>query len=88
LISDRKIYLEVKFEVYGKVFEWKPCLNWSAEEGECDERIMCWFADCYDKAYADYQAAQFMADTERCQQAEEAAEREQLARLRKKYPDA
>ena len=87
-MSDSRFHLKVTFEVYGKEFKWEPSLNWSAEPGECDERIAQWFADCYDTAYAEFQTKQFEADTERRQKEEEAAEREQLARLRKKYPDA
>jgi hypothetical protein len=87
-MSDSRFHLKVTFEVYGREFKWAPSLNWSAAPGECDERISRWFADSYGTAYAEFQTKQFEADTERRQRAEEAAEREQLARLRKKYPDA
>ena len=86
-MSDSRFHLKVTFNVYGREFNWAPSLNWSAGTGECDERIARWFADNYDTAHAEFQAAQFMADMDRRQQAEEAAEREQLASLRKKYPD-
>ena len=76
------------FEVYGREFKWEPSLNWSAEPGECDERISRWFADSYSAAYEEFQDALYKADAERRNKAAEAAEREQLARLRKKYPDA
>lgn len=87
-MSDSRFHLKVTFEVYGQEFKWEASLNWSAGLGECDERIAQWFADSYDTAYTKFQTAHFMAEAERRQQTEEAAEREQLARLRKKYPDA
>lgn len=87
-MSDSRFHLKLTFEVYGREFRWAPSLNWSAGPGECDERIARWFADSYDKAYAEFQAAQFMADCERRKKAEEAEERAHLARLLKKYQNA
>lgn len=87
-MSDSRFHLKGEFEVYGKKFKLDQSLNWSADPGQCDERISQWFATCYEEAYAKYQAAQYEADAERRKAAEEDAEREQLARLRKKYPDA
>lgn len=87
-MSDSRFHLKGKFEVYGKRFEMDQSLNWSAEPGQCDERISQWFATCYEEAYSEFQARNYRAEAKQRKKDEEAAEREQLARLRKKYPDA
>lgn len=87
-MSDSRFHLKVTFEVYGKEFKWKPSLNWSSGPDECDERISKWFADRYREAYAEFQEAHYETDLERRKEAGEEAEREQLARLRNKYPYA
>ena len=87
-MSDSRFHLKGEFEVYGKRFKLDQSFNWSADPGQCDERISQWFATCYEEAYSEFQEHNFRADAERRKKAEEAEEREQLARLRKKYPDA
>jgi hypothetical protein len=85
-MSDSRFHLNVTFEVYGREFKWYTSLNWTASPGECDERIINWFVDNYDNAYDDFQAALLIEKTESHKRTEELAEREQLARLLKKYP--
>jgi hypothetical protein len=87
-MSDSRFHLKVTFEVYGREFKWEPSLNWSAAPGECDERIARWFADNYAQAYDEFQEHNYRAQADQRKKAEKAAELEQLARLRKKYPDA
>lgn len=84
-MSDSRFHLKVVFEVYGKEFEWDSSLNWSAEPGECDERISGWFSSCYENAYAEFQDFCYRADAENRKKAEELAERAELARLSAKY---
>lgn len=83
-MSDSRFHLEVKFEVYGKKFAWKPSLNWSAEPGECDERISRWFAECHETAYSEFAAHQFEHQLA-SEKAREEEERATLARLKAKY---
>jgi adenine C2-methylase RlmN of 23S rRNA A2503 and tRNA A37 len=87
-MSSNRFHLKGEFEVYGKKFKLDQSLNWSADSGQCDERISQWFATCYEEAYSEFQAFNYIADTERSKIVEEAKEREQLILLRKKYPDA
>jgi hypothetical protein len=84
-MSDSRFYLKATFEVYGKVFSCDTSLNWSGADEECDERIASWFVDCYNKAYAEFQWNQSEIKAEMQNKAEELAEREQLAKLLKKY---
>jgi hypothetical protein len=87
-MSDSRFHLKGEFEVYGKRFKLDQSLNWSADPGQCDGRISQWFAACYGEAYSEFQEHNCRADAELRKKVEEAEEREQLARLRNKYPDA
>lgn len=87
-MSDSRFHLKVTFEIYGQEFTWQPSLNWSASPGECDERIVAWFVESHDKAYADFCEYNQQQDAARRAAAVEAEERAQLAALLKKYPDA
>ena len=87
-MSDKRFHLTVTFEVYGKQFNWAPDLNWSAEPCECDARISNWFADCYELAYDEFHTAKYEAEADQRMKDNETSEREQLSRLRAKYPDA
>lgn len=84
-MSDSRFHLKVKFEVYGKTFEWSPSLNWCAEPGACDGRISDWFASRYNEAYSDFQESIVQSNFEREQQELEKRERAELARLQAKY---
>ena len=87
-MSDSRFHLKGEFEVYGKTFKLDQSLNWSAEPGQCDERISGWFASCYEVAYTEFQEHNYLVLAAQRKMIEEADEREQLARLRRKYPDA
>jgi hypothetical protein len=58
-MGDSRFHLKVTFEVYGKEFTWAPSLNWTAEPGECDNRISSWFADCYENALSEFQLKKY-----------------------------
>jgi hypothetical protein len=81
---DSRFHLKAKFTIYGKTFEWEPSLNWHADPGECDRRIVEWFVNCHAEASAEDEEKRI----ERERAETEERERAQLKRLREKYPDA
>lgn len=84
-MSDSRFHLEVKFQIYGKTYEWKPSLNWSDNGDGIDQRIVDWFRDSHNKAYYEYQASNMAAE---CQYAARKAaedERKEYERLKAKF---
>lgn len=56
-MSDHRFSLDAKLTIYGQSFEWHPWLNWNPNGDQAvDQRIIDWFADCYAKARAKWDA--------------------------------
>ncbi len=87
-MSDSRFHMSTVFRIYGQRFAIDQSLNWSAEAGQCDERISQWFASCHDVALMEFVKQQTAIEVVRKAKEEEATERAELARLREKYPDA
>lgn len=85
---DSRFHLKAAFEIYGREFKADMSLNWSADEGQIDERVTEWFLQCHKIALNEWQAKNCDAQMER--EATELKEREvsELRRLREKYPAA
>ena len=84
-MSDSRFNLEVKFQIYGKTYEWKPSLNWSDNGDGIDHRIVDWFRDSHDAAYSDFLKAtrKYLAAEEK--RKTEEAERKEYERLKAKF---
>ncbi len=81
---DSRFKIKVTFSIYGREYPWEASLNWFAPDGGVDDRIVEFFRDSYEDA-----KLAFDRDTDlRLDEAKEAQERAQLARLKSKYPDA
>ena len=88
-IMDSRFHLKVEFGIYGAEYKWDCSLNWSAEyPGTIDRRIIEWFLECHDTAYAKWQAENDKHDAWQRKKETESRELEELKRLRDKYPDA
>ena len=83
---DSRFYLTVKFSIYGKDYEWKNAsLNWFDNGDGIDQRIVDFFRQAHDEAYAEHQQAVYEADKDRREREQVEAEKKELARLTAKY---
>ena len=82
-MADSRFHLKGSFEVYGEVFKLNMSLNWSADRGQCDERVSQWFVSCYEKAYAKFQDKL----SDQLEQERIGSELAELDRLLALYPD-
>lgn len=82
---DSRFRLKVEFSIYGKTFNWEPSLNWYSVQHECDPRISKWFADCHEKARADWERNGEAERAIALNKLVEVAERAELERLKRKY---
>jgi hypothetical protein len=84
-MSEHRCILKIEFSIYGMKFEWDTSINYCPNAEYVDQRITDWFAECYAKARAEYDAANAAADELRRRTGVEQRERAELARLKAKY---
>lgn len=87
-MGDSRAYVEIEFSIYGKTYKTSMSINWSADDWSgVDHRVSDWFRDCYEEAYGEFVS---QVNEERMQESKvmlEKLEKEELKRLKEKYPD-
>ncbi len=87
-MSDSRFHLEVKFDVYGKTFNWKPSLNWYDNGDGIDQRIVDWFRESYNDALWDFEEGMRKWQKEETERLAAEKERKEYARLKAKFEGA
>lgn len=84
---DSRFELKAEFSVYGKTFKWDTNLNWTAEPGEVDRRIVEWFQECYEEAEMENSIRLAARDGNLAEAKKIEQEITELKRLKEKYPE-
>lgn len=86
-MGDHRADIKIKFSMYGEVKKADMWINWSPHDSECsgiDQRVLDFFREAYNEMYGTYMDQVFEhAQIE--QEKQEAEERKEYERLRKKF---
>lgn len=88
-MGDHRFDCEITFRFHDKTYKFGPCwLNYASGEVDgLDDRILTFFRDAYEDGMARYAAACRAEESERNKARIECRERDELARLKAKYPE-
>lgn len=92
-MGDHRASVKIEFDFHGKVHKMDSWINWTpwADSAECegvDDRVVEFFREATREGMATYHEALYALEAREKRTEMEKREREELARLKAKYPDA